>query len=100
MSRDLFSLGRDGSRPTYNRTADYDQKNGALQHRIANGVGVLLTTHAEIERGGFGILDNGASSRLDAQSEEGAFLTVEDEDDFVGLLIKNAHTCKRCFIRK
>jgi len=36
------SLGKRRNRRLTIGTADYDQKNGALQHRIANGVGVLL----------------------------------------------------------
>jgi len=91
----LVLLGSDGTDRLTIGTADYDQKNGALQHRIANGVGVLLNDARGNERGCFGILDNGrVTLGLDrANGEEGAFLTVEDEDDFVGLLIKNAHTC-------
>jgi hypothetical protein len=88
-------LGDDGTDRLTIGTADYDQKNGTLQHRVANGVGVLLNDAHGNERGGFGILDNGrVTLGLDrASGEEGAFLTVEDEDDFAGLLIKNAHTC-------
>lgn len=88
-------LGDDGADRLTIGTADYDQKNGTLQHRVANGVGVLLNDAHGNERGGFGILDNGrVTLGLDrANGEEGAFLTVEDEDDFAGLLIKNAHTC-------
>lgn len=91
----LILLGSDGTDRLTIGTADYDQKNGTLQHRIANGVGVLLNDTHGNERGGFGILDNGrVTLGLDrANGEEGAFLTVEDEDDFAGLLIKNAHTC-------
>jgi len=91
----LILLGSDGTDRLTIGTADYDQKNGALQHRVANGVGVLLNDARGNERGGFGILDNGrVTLGLDrANGEEGAFLTVEDEDDFAGLLIKNAHTC-------
>jgi hypothetical protein len=91
----LVLLGSDGTDRLTIGTADYDQKNGALQHRIANGVGLLVNDARGNERGGFGILDNGrVTLGLDrANGEEGAFLTVEDEDDFAGLLIKNAHTC-------
>lgn len=91
----LVLLGSDGTDRLTIGTADYDQKNGTLQHRIANGVGVLLNDANGNERGGFGILDNGrVTLGLDrANGEEGAFLTVEDADDFAGLLIKNAHTC-------
>lgn len=91
----LVLLGSDGIDRLTIGTADYDQKNGTLQHRVANGVGVLLNDAHGNERGGFGILDNGrVTLGLDrANGEEGAFLTVEDEDDFAGLLIKNAHTC-------
>ncbi|MBS1842632.1 MAG: hypothetical protein JSS69_17055 [Acidobacteria bacterium] len=91
----LILLKNDGTDRLTIGTADYDQKNGVLQHRIANGVGVLLNDAKGNERGGFGILDNGrVTLGLDrANGEEGAFLTVEDEDDFAGLVIKNAHTC-------
>jgi hypothetical protein len=91
----IVLLGSDGTDRLTIGTVDYDQKNGALQHRIANGVGMLLNDAHGNERGGFGILDNGrVTLGLDrANGEEGAFLTVEDEDDFAGLLIKNAHTC-------
>jgi hypothetical protein len=91
----IVLLGSDGTDRLTIGTADYDQKQGTLQHRIANGVGVLLNDAHGNERGGFGILDNGrVTLGLDrANGEEGAFLTVEDEDDFAGLLIKNAHTC-------
>jgi len=91
----LVLLASDGTDRLTIGSADYDQKNGTLQHRIANGVGVLLNDAHGNERGGFGILDNGrVTLGLDrANGEEGAFLTVEDEDDFAGLLIKNAHTC-------
>ena len=91
----LVILGSDGTDRLTIGTADYDQKNGTLQHRIANGVGVLLNDAQGNERGGFGILDNGrVTLGLDrANGEEGAFLTVDDADDFAGLLIKNAHTC-------
>jgi len=76
-------------------SADYDQVNGKLQHRLASGVGVMLDDTHGNERGGFGILDNGrVTLGLDrASGVEGAFLTVNDEDDFAGLLVKDTHTC-------
>jgi hypothetical protein len=74
---------------------DYDQINGALQHRVANGIGVLLNDGKGNERGGFGFLDSGrVTLGLDrAHGEEGAFLPVDDEDDFAGLRIKDLRTC-------
>lgn len=76
-------------------TADYDQVNGILQHRIANGIGVLLNDASGNERGGLGFLDNGrVTLGLDrAHGEEGAFLTVNDEDGFAGVLVKDFGSC-------
>jgi len=76
-------------------TANYDQINGALQHRVATGIGVLLNDANGNERGGFGFLDSGrVTLGLDrAHGEEGAFLTVDDEDEFAGLRVKDLHTC-------
>jgi hypothetical protein len=76
-------------------SADYDQVNGKLQHRLAKGIGVLLNDTDGNERGGFGFLDNGrVTLGLDrANGEEGAFLTVRDEDGFAGLVIKDVGSC-------
>jgi hypothetical protein len=47
------------------------------------------------ERGGFGFLDNGrVTLGLDrAHGEEGAFLTVNDEDGFAGVIVKDLGSC-------
>jgi hypothetical protein len=76
-------------------SADYDQVNGKLQHRLARGIGVLLNDSDGNERGGFGFLDNGrVTLGLDrANGEEGAFLTVRDEDGFAGVVIKDFGSC-------
>jgi hypothetical protein len=88
-------LSSDGTDRLTIGTADYDQVNGALQHRIANGVGVLLNDTRGNERAGFGILDNGrVTLGLDrAHGEEGAFLTINDEDGFAGLVVKDVGSC-------
>lgn len=76
-------------------SADYDQVNGKLQRRLAKGIGVLLNDTDGNERGGFGFLDNGrVTLGLDrANGEEGAFLTVRDEDGFAGVVIKDVGSC-------
>jgi hypothetical protein len=91
----LILLSNDGTDRLTIGTADYDQVNGALQHRIANGVGVMLNDTHGNERAGFGILDNGrVTLGLDrAHGEEGAFLTVNDEDGFAGLIVKDVGSC-------
>jgi len=91
----LVMLSEDGIDRLAIGTANYDQINGTLQHRIANGVGFLLNDSKGNERGGFGFLESGrVTLGLDrAHGEEGAFLTVDDEDEFAGLLVKNLHTC-------
>ena len=91
----LVLLSSDGTDRLTIGTADYDQVNGGLQHRIANGVGVLLNDTHGNERAGFGILDNGSVTLgLDrAHGEEGAFLTVNDEDGFAGLVVKDVGSC-------
>jgi hypothetical protein len=91
----LILLSSDGTDRLTIGTADYDQVNGALQHRIANGVGMLLNDTSGNERAGFGILDNGrVTLGLDrAHGEEGAFLTVNDEDGFAGLVVKDVGSC-------
>ena len=67
------------------------QVTGAMTKRIAGGVGVLLNDPQGNERGGFGFLDNGrVSLGLDrADGNEGAVLTVNDEDQWAGLSIKD-----------
>src|ERR1700728_2465265 len=71
----LVLLGDNGTDRLTIGTADYDQINGILQHRIAKGIGVLLNDSTGNERGGFGFLDNGrVTLGLDrAHGEEGAF---------------------------
>ena len=90
----LVLLSEDGIVRLAIGTANYDQINGTLQHRIANGVGFLLNDSKGNERG-HGFLESGrVTLGLDrAHGEEGAFLTVDDEDEFAGLLVKNLHTC-------
>ena len=91
----LVLLSSDGTDRLTIGTADYDQVNGALQHRIATGVGVLLNDIHGNERAGFGILDNGrVTLGLDrAHGEEGAFLTINDEEGFAGLVVKDVSSC-------
>jgi len=91
----LVFLSSDGTDRLTIGTANYDQVNGALQHRIANGVGMLLNDTHGNERAGFGILDNGrVTLGLDrAHGEEGAFLTINDEDGFAGLVVKDVGSC-------
>jgi hypothetical protein len=91
----LILLGSDGTDRLTIGTAAQAQINGTLQHRIAGGVGVLLNDNRGNERGGFGILDNGRIALgLDrANGEEGAFLAVNDEDRFAGLIVKDAGSC-------
>ncbi len=91
----LVLLGEDGTDRLTIGTADYDQINGTLQHRIAKGIGVLLNDANGNERGGFGFLDNGrVTLGLDrAHGEEGAFLTVNDEDGFAGVVVKDLGSC-------
>jgi hypothetical protein len=91
----LVLLGEDGTDRLTVGTADYDQINGTLQHRIAKGIGVLLNDSNGNERGGFGFLDNGrVTLGLDrAHGEEGAFLTVNDEDGFAGVIVKDLGSC-------
>src|SRR5258708_6228929 len=87
----LILLSSDGTDRLTIGTAEYDQVNGTLQHRIANGAGVLLNDTDGNERGGFGILDSGrVTLRLDrAQGEGGAFLTINGQDRFSGLVRKD-----------
>jgi hypothetical protein len=70
------------------------QVTGAINKRVANGVGLLLNDPRGNERGGFGFLDNGrVSLGLDrADGNEGAILTVSDEDKWAGLRIKDNHS--------
>ena len=91
----LVLLAEDGTDRLAIGTADYDQVNGKLQHRIAKGIGVLLNDADGNERGGFGFLDKGrVTVGLDrAHGEEGAFLTVDDEDGFAGVVVKDAGSC-------
>lgn len=91
----LVMLSADGTDRLALGTANYDQVNGALQHRAANGIGFLLNDASGDERGGFGFLDSGhVTLGLDrANGKEGAFLTVDDEDEFAGLLVKDLRTC-------
>ena len=91
----LVMLSEDGIDRLAIGTANYDQINGTLQHRVANGIGVLLNDAKGNERGGFGFLESGrVTLGLDrAHGEEGAFLTVDDEDDFAGLRVKDLRTC-------
>jgi len=91
----LVLLGEDGSDRLTIGTADYDQINGTLQHRVAKGIGVLLNDANGNERGGFGFLDNGrVTLGLDrAHGEEAAFLTVNDDDGFAGVVVKDIGTC-------
>jgi len=91
----LVMLSEDGIDRLSLGTANYDQINGMLQHRISNGVGFLLNDTNGNERGGFGFLDKGqVTLGLDrAHGLEGAFLTVDDEDEFAGLRVKDLHTC-------
>jgi hypothetical protein len=91
----LVMLNEDGIDRLALGTANYDQINGTLQHRVSNGIGVLLNDAQGNERGGFGFLDSGrVTLGLDrAHGEEGAFLTVDDEDDFAGLRVKDLGTC-------
>jgi hypothetical protein len=65
------------------------QVTGAMNKRVANGVGLLLNDPQGNERRGFGFLDNGrVSPGLDrADGNEGAILTVNDEDNWAGLRI-------------
>jgi hypothetical protein len=88
-------LGGDGTdRLTIGTAADV-QINGNVEHRIAKGVGMLLNDANGNERGGFGLLDNGrVTLGLDrAHGEEGAFLTVNDQDGFAGLVVKDIGSC-------
>jgi hypothetical protein len=91
----LVLLSEDGTDRLTIGSADYDQINGVLQHRIAKGIGVLLNDAKGNERGGFGFLDNGrVTLGLDrAHGEEGAFLTVNDEDEFAGVVVKDVGGC-------
>jgi hypothetical protein len=91
----LVLLSEDGTDRLTIGTADYDQVNGTLQHRIASGIGLLLNDANGNERGGFGFLDNGrVTLGLDrAHGEEGAFLTVDDQDGFAGVVVKDIGTC-------
>lgn len=91
----LVLLGEDGTDRLTIGSADYDQVNGTLQHRLAKGIGVLLNDANGNERGGFGYLDKGrVTLGLDrAHGEEGAFLTVTDEDGFAGMVVKDVGTC-------
>jgi hypothetical protein len=91
----LVLLSEDGIDRLTIGTADYDQINGTLQHRVAKGIGVLLNDANGNERGGFGFLDNGrVTLGLDrAHGEEGAFLTVNDEDGFAGVVVKDLGSC-------
>jgi hypothetical protein len=88
-------LGEDGTDRLTIGTADYDQVNGTLQHRVAKGIGVLLNDTNGNERGGFGFLENGrVTLGLDRDhGEEGAFLTVNDEDGFAGAIVKDLGSC-------
>jgi hypothetical protein len=91
----LVLLGEDGTdRLTIGTAADV-QINGKMEQRIAKGVGILLNDITGNERGGFGFLDNGrVTLGLDrAHGEEGAFLTVRDEDGFAGVVIKDVGSC-------
>lgn len=91
----LVLLGEDGTdRLTVGTAADV-QINGKMEPRIAKGVGFLLNDAIGNERGGFGLLDNGrVTLGLDrAHGEEGAFLTVNDEDGFAGLIVKDLGSC-------
>src|SRR6266404_1511558 len=91
----LVMLSEDGTDRLTIGTANYDQINGTLQHRLANGIGVMLNDGGGNERGGFGFLDSGrVTLGLDrGDGHEGAFLTVDDEDEFAGLLVKDLRTC-------
>jgi hypothetical protein len=91
----LVLLGNDGIDRLTIGTADYDQVNGTLQHRIAKGIGMMLNDANGNERGGFGFLDNGlVTLGLDrAHGEEGAFLTVNGEDGFAGVIVKDLGSC-------
>jgi hypothetical protein len=91
----LVLLGEDGSDRLTIGTADYVQINGTLQHRVAKGIGVLLNDVSGNERGGFGFLDNGrVTLGLDrAHGVEGAFLTVNDDDGFAGVVVKDIGSC-------
>jgi hypothetical protein len=88
-------LSEDGTDRLALGTANYDQVNGALHRRVANGIGFLVNDVKGNERGGFGFLDSGhVTLGLDrADGKEGAFLTVDDEDEFAGLLVKDLRTC-------
>ena len=70
------------------------QVTDVMNKRVANGVGLLLNDPQGNERGGFGFLDNGrVSLGLDrADGNEGAILTVNDEDKWAGLRIKDNHS--------
>jgi hypothetical protein len=70
------------------------QVTGAMTKRIAGGVAVLLNGPQGNERGGSGFLDDGrVSLGLDrADGNEGAILTVNDEDKWAGLKIKDNHS--------
>jgi hypothetical protein len=91
----LVLLSENGTDRLTIGTADYDQVNGTLQHRVASGIGVLLNDSNGNERGGFGFLDNGrVTLGLDrAHGEEGAFLTVDDKDGFAGVVVKDPGSC-------
>jgi hypothetical protein len=88
-------LGDDGTDRLTIGTAADRQGDGKIEHRIANGVGMLLNDANGNERGGFGLLDNGrVTLGLDrAHGKEGAFLTVRDEDGFAGLIVKDLGSC-------
>lgn len=91
----LVMLGDDGTdRLTIGTAADV-QINGKMEPRLAKGIGFLLNDATGNERGGFGLLDNGrVTLGLDrAHGEEGAFLTVNDEDDFAGVIVKDVGSC-------
>lgn len=91
----LVMLSDDGVDRLSLGSADYDQVNGILQHRVDRGIGFLLNDAKGNERGGFGFLESGhVTLGLDrADGHEGAFLTVNDEDEFAGLLVKDLQTC-------
>src|SRR5215467_11058243 len=87
----LVLLSKDGTDRLSIGDAPNAQINGKISERISPGIGILLNDAKGNERGGFGFLDNGrVVLGLDrAEGTEGATLTVNDEDGFAGLSVKN-----------
>jgi hypothetical protein len=87
----LAILSADGTDRLTIGTAGDVQINGKIEHRIANGVGMLLNDAQGNERGGFGYLDNGrVVLGLDrAHGTEGVTLSVNDQDGWAGLGVKD-----------